>query len=70
MKRNLKTIIRTILLLFLITSTALLTYLHFFAADDKNLSGVWIAKQDMTNQAAVTALNWLQDMEAVSISLE
>lgn len=70
MKRNLKTIIRTIVFLLLLTSTALLAYLHFFASNDKNLSGVWTAKQDLTNQAAVTALNWLQDMEAVSISLE
>jgi len=70
MKRNLKTMIRTIVFLLLLTSTALLAYLHFFSSYDKNLSGVWTAKQDLTSQAAVTALNWLQDMEAVSISLE
>ncbi|MDE7205710.1 MAG: hypothetical protein K2N90_00845, partial [Lachnospiraceae bacterium] len=60
----------TVLFLFLITSTALLTYLHFFAAGDKDLSGNWITKPDMTKQAAVTALSWLQDIDAVSVSLE
>lgn len=70
MKRNLKNIVRTILFLFLITSTALLAYLHFFALGDKDLSGTWTSKPDMTKQAAVTALGWLQDIEAVSITLE
>lgn len=70
MRRNPKGIVRTILFLFLITSTALLAYLHFFASGGRNLSGTWTAKQDMTEQAAVTALGWLQDIEAVSISLE
>lgn len=63
-------IVSTILFLFLITSTALLTYLHFFAPGDKDLSGTWTANLDMTDQAAVTALDWLQDIEAVSITLE
>lgn len=70
MRKNLKNILLTILFLFLITSTALLSYLHFFASNDKNLSGNWSAELDMTKQAAVTALDWLQDIEAVSISLE
>ena len=70
MGKILKNIILTILFLFLITSTALLTYLHFFASDDKDVSGTWTAKLDKTNQAAVTALGWLQDIEAVTISLE
>ncbi|MDE6912875.1 MAG: hypothetical protein K2P35_04170 [Lachnospiraceae bacterium] len=70
MRGNLKNIVWTILFLFLITSTALLTYLHFFAAGDKDLSGNWITKPDMTKQAAVTALSWLQDIDAVSVSLE
>ena len=70
MRRNLKNIVWTILFLFLITSTALLTYLHFFAAGDKDLSGNWITKPDLTKQAAVTALSWLQDIDAVSVSLE
>ena len=70
MRRNLKNIVWTILFLFLITSTALLTYLHFFAAGDKNLSGNWVTKPDMTKQCAVTALSWLQDIDAVSVSLE
>ena len=54
----------------LIVSTMLLTYLHFFASGDKNLSGEWTAKLDMTEQAAVTALGWLQDIEAVSVSMQ
>lgn len=70
MRKGLKNIILTILFLCLITSTALLTYLQFFASNDKNLSGNWTAKLDMTKQSAVTALDWLQDIEAVSISLE
>lgn len=63
-------IVSTILFLFLITSTVLLTYLHFFAPGEKDLSGNWTAKLDMTDQTAVTALDWLQDIEAVSITLE
>lgn len=70
MRRNLKKFILTILFLCLITSTALLAYLQFFAPNDKDLSGNWTAKLDMTKQSAVTALDWLQDIEAVSISLE
>lgn len=70
MRKNLKRIVLTILFLFLITSTALLTYLHFFALGDKDLSGSWTAKLDMTDQAAVTALDWLRDIEAVSLTLE
>lgn len=70
MGKILKNIVLTVLFLFLITSTALLAYLHFFSADDKDLSGNWTAKLDMTNQSAVTALGWLQDIEAVTISLE
>lgn len=70
MRKNLKNILLTILFLCLITSTALLTYLQFFAPNDKDLSGNWTAKLDMTKQSAVTALDWLQDIEAVSISLE
>lgn len=69
MKKIMKTIVFTILFLFLVTSTALLTYLHFFASGEKDLSGEWITKLDMTEYAAVTALGWLQDIEAVSVSL-
>ena len=70
MRKILKNSVLIGLFLFLITFTALLTYLHFFASDDKDLSGNWTAKLDMTKQSAVTALSWLQDIEAVSISLE
>ena len=70
MKKIIKNVVFTLLLLTLSVSTALLTYVHFFASDEKELSGEWTANLDMTQQAAVTALSWLQDIEAVSISLE
>ncbi len=70
MKKTIKNVIFTLLLLTLSASTALLAYLHFFASDDDELSGEWTAELDMTQQAAITALDWLQDIEAVSISLE
>ncbi|MDE7223647.1 MAG: hypothetical protein K2O34_07715 [Acetatifactor sp.] len=76
MRKSLKNAVFILLLLVLSASTALLAYLHFFASDDKgllsdkNLSGEWTATVDMTEQAAFTALIWLQDIEAVSVSLE
>ena len=70
MRNIIKNVIVTLLLITLSISTALLAYLHFFASDEKDISGEWTADLDMTQQAAVTALNWLQDIEAVDISLE
>ena len=76
MKKTIKNAIFTILFLALIAAIALLAYLHFFASDDmglsgdKDISGEWIANLDMTQQAAFTALSWLQDIEGVSVSLE
>lgn len=70
MKKAIKNIVLTLLILSLSVSTAFLAYLHFFAPGDRDLSGEWTAELDMTEQAAVTALGWLQDMEAVSVSLE
>lgn len=70
MRKTIKKVVYTLLLLTLSASTALLIYLHFFASDDRDLSGEWTANLDMTQQAAVTALSWLQDIEGVSISLE
>lgn len=70
MKKIMKNVIVTILFLFLITSTALLAYLHFFASGGRDLSGKWTAKLDMSERAAVIAYSWLQDIEAVSVSLE
>lgn len=70
MKKNIKTAVLTILILTLGLSTALLTYLHFFASDDRKLSGEWTADLDMTERAAAIAFGWLQDIEAVSVSLE
>lgn len=70
MRKTVKKVIVLLLLLILSVSTALLTYLHFFASGDENLSGEWTAELDMTGQAAVTALGWLRDIEGVSVSLE
>ncbi len=70
MRKAIKNTIFILLLLTLSISTAFLAYLHFFAEDDRDLSGEWNASLDVTQQAAVEALNWLQDIEAVSISPE
>lgn len=70
MRNIIRNVIVTLLLITLSISTALLAYLHFFASDDRELSGEWTANLDMTQQAAVTALSWLQDIEAVDLSLE
>lgn len=70
MRKIMKNVIYTFLLLLLGFSTALLVYLHFFAPGDGNLSGEWTTQLDMTRQAAVTALGWLQEIEGVSVSLE
>lgn len=70
MTKIVKSVVFTILLLFSVSSAALLTYLHFQALDEKNLSGTWTARLDMTEQTAVAALSWLQDIEGVSISIE
>ena len=70
MGKIIKNTIVTILLLTLSASTAFLAYLHFFASDDKDLSGEWTANLDMSENAAVAAYNWLEDIEAVSVSLE
>ncbi|MCM1325903.1 MAG: hypothetical protein NC094_06270 [Bacteroidales bacterium] len=48
----------------------LLAYSHFFIAGGRNFSGEWTANLDMTQQAAVNAIDWLQDIEGVSVSLE
>ena len=70
MKKIMNSIVYVILLPALIISTALLTYLHFFASNDNNLSGEWIATINMTEQVSFTALDWLQDIEAVSVSMQ
>lgn len=70
MKKIIKNVVFTLLFLTLSISTALLAYLHFFTSDDKDLSGEWVTELDLTQQAAVTALSWLQEIEAVSVSLE
>ena len=70
MRKVIKNIILLLLILGLSISTALLSYLHFFKSDGRSLSGEWTAELDLTQQAAVTAFIWLQDIEGVSVSLE
>ena len=70
MEKDKKNIILLLLVLCLSISTAFLVYLHFFKSDGRSLSGEWTAELDLTEQAAVTAFVWLQDIEAVPVSLE
>lgn len=70
MKKTITTALLTILILTLTASTALLAYLHFFMADNHDLSGTWTADLNMTKQAAASAFGWLEDIEGVSVSLE
>lgn len=70
MRKIMKNAVYTLLFLTFGTFVVLLAYSRFFAFGDENLSGEWTANLDMTQQAAVTALDWLQDIEAVSVSME
>ena len=70
MRKVMKNAIITFLILFLGISTVFLAYLHFFASDDRNLTGEWCAELDMTGQAAAMAYSWLRDIESVSVSLD
>lgn len=70
MRKIMKNAIYIFVFLLLGLSTALLTHLHFFSSGDSDLSGEWTAQLDMTQQAAVMAFDWLQDIEGVSVSLE
>ena len=70
MEKAIKNTILFLLILSLSISTAFLTYLHFFKSDGRNLSGGWTAELDLTEQAAVTAFIWLQDIEAVPVSFK
>ena len=68
-----KVIKNTLIILLIISlsiSTAFLTYLHFFKSDDRSLPGEWTAELDLTEQTAVAAYIWLQDIEAVPVSLK
>lgn len=70
MKKAVNRSIGIILFLLLGISSALLVYLILFAQRAENLSGKWERDLDLTQQAAVAALDWLQDIEGVSVSLE
>lgn len=70
MRKTIKIVVFTLLCFTIGVFIALWVYLHFFAADDRELAGEWTADLDMTTQAAVTAFSWLQDIEGVSVSLE
>lgn len=67
MRKILNVVVLAVLLPALLIATVLLTYLHFFAPGDKNLSGKWTASLDMTDHAAVAAIGWLQDIEGIDI---
>ncbi len=70
MGKTIKNVVFILLLLTLSTSTAFLAYIHFFASEGQELSGAWRTELDMSERAAFTALSWLQEAEAVSVSLE
>ncbi|MDE7246405.1 MAG: hypothetical protein K2N43_00810 [Lachnospiraceae bacterium] len=70
MAKMIKNVVLTLLLVTLGASTAFLAYLHFFASEEGEISGEWTANLDMTKQASVAALGWLQEIEGVSVSLE
>ena len=65
MRKILNFMVLAVLLPALLTATVL-TYLHFFAPGTR-ISGKWTASLDMTDQAAVTAIGWLQDIEGIDI---
>lgn len=70
MRKIMKNTVLVILFSVLIILAVYWAYLRFYASDDRNLSGEWTAHLDMTEQAAVSALSWLQDIEAVSVSIQ
>lgn len=70
MGKIIKNTILLLLILSLSISTASLAYLLFFKSDGGSLSGEWTAELDLTEQAAVTAYIWLQDIDAVPVSLK
>lgn len=70
MRKSVKRVALSLLFLTLSLLLAFMVYLHFWASEDRDLSGRWAAEVDMTGQAAVSALIWLQDMEGVSVSME
>lgn len=70
MRKIIKNTLFVILFSVLILFAVYFAYLHFYASNDNTLSGNWTASLDMTEQAAVTALGWLQDIEAVSVSIQ
>ena len=70
MGKVIKNTILFLLILSLGIFTAFLAYLQFFKSGGRSLSGEWTAELDLTQQAAVTAFIWLQDIEGVSVSLE
>lgn len=70
MRKFLRSVIFTLVLLSLCALNAFLIYLYFFGSKEQDLTGEWAADLDMSEQAAVTAYIWLQDIEGVSVSLE
>ena len=70
MRKFFRSVLFTLVLLSLCALNAFLIYLYFFGSKEQDLSGEWTADLDMSEQAAVTAYIWLQDIEGVSVSPE
>lgn len=71
---GLKNVIFALFVLTLGAFTFFLAYRHIFApgggTSEGELSGEWAAELDVTERAAAKALDWLGDIEAVTVSLE
>ncbi len=70
MKKAVKNAALVLLFLALCAAVAYLAYLQLIRRGEKDLSGQWTMELDLTEHASVTALSWLQEIEAVSVSLE
>lgn len=69
MKKAVKNAALVSLFLALCAAVAYLAYLQFFKLGEKDLSGQWTMELDLTEHASAAALSWLQEIEAVSVSL-
>ena len=69
-KKAMRKTVFVLLLLTLSISTVLLAYLYFASPEDKKLSGEWTEKVDISEKAAAVAFSWLQEIEAVTVSLD
>ncbi len=70
MRKIIRNTVFVILISILIIFALFFAYLRFYRANDANLTGEWTAGLDMTQQASAAALGWLQEIEAVPISMQ